>query len=393
VRYDRNRAFSEAQEELDENTRPTGVRFAEKEHYTWTYVSPRLGFNYLLTADGKTVLKGHAGRYHRAIATGEFANVIGPSIKPIFAGFYDLATNTFTELFQITDNANLTVDPDYKSPRTDQFILSLERQLGRRYGAYLNLVHKRGRDFAAWRDVGGVYVPVVYVDETTGREVTLLRLVSDPSDLAFVITNRDEMDIDIWAASLGVQRPMAANWSLNASLTWLRSEGRTTDSGGGSLAEQRGGLQFRRFGRNPNDFVNSGGRLRGDVPWQFKTQVIYQFPRGFLAAASVGVRSGANRVRLVRPPRDVTNLSSVVLLEERGEVGRLQTQKLLDLRLEKDFRLGRDVELALIADVFNVLNDDANEATRSDFVTAGTFGEPAGFVLPRRVQLGAKLRF
>jgi outer membrane receptor protein involved in Fe transport len=392
VRYDHNRAFSEAQDELDENTRPTGVRFPEKEHYTWQYVSPRLGFNYLLTADGKTVLRGHAGRYHRAIATGEFANVIGPSIKPIFAGVYDLETNTFLELFQITDNANLTVDPDYRSPHTDQFILSLERQLGR-FAGYLNLVHKRGRNFAAWRDLGGVYLPVAYVDETTGRQVTLLQLQNDPADLSFVITNRDEMDFDIWAASLGVIRPMTDKWALNASLTWLQSEGRTPDSTGGALAEQRGGLQFRRFGRNPNDFVNSGGRLRGDVPWQFKTQLVYQLPYGFSTALTLAARSGANRVRLVRPPRDVTNLSSTVLLEERGEVGRLPSQQLVDLRLQKDFRFGDRVDVALIADVFNLFNDDAHEAVRSDFVTADNFGEPASFVLPRRVQVGAKLKF
>ncbi len=397
ARFDRNKAFSKAQDELDADTRPTGVRFPEVENYTWEYLSPRLGFNYKLTGDGRTVLKGHVGRYHRAIATGEFANVIGPSIKPIFAGVYDLATNTFEELFQISDNSNLLVDPNYKSPRTDQFILSLERQLGDHYGAYLNLVYKRGRDFAAWRDLGGIYEQVVYIDDAgadaTGQPITVLRLLNSQEDLSFIITNRDEMDLDIKAASIGFLKRMSDNWSFNTSLTLLRSEGRTPDSLGDTNAEQRGGLQFRIFGRNPNDFVNSGGRLRGDIPWQLKTQFVYLAPKDITVAINLAARAGANRVRRIRVPRDLTVLNTTILAVERGESGRLPDQTLVDLRVQKDFKLGGDVQLGLIADVLNLLNDDANEGVRSSIGTSSTFNLPSEFVLPRRVQLGVRLRF
>jgi outer membrane receptor protein involved in Fe transport len=397
VRWDSNKAFSREQQELDADLQPTGVEFPEVEHYTWEYISPRLGFNYQLTGDGRTVLKGHVGRYHRAIATGEFANVIGPSIKPIFAGFYDLPSGTFFDLFQITDNSNLTVDPRYDSPRTDQYILTLERQLANNIGLNLNLVHKRGRDFGAWRDFGGIYDQVTYIDDVgegaTGDAITLLRLLSDPSDLSFVITNRPEMDFDIYAASLGLVKPMSNNWSLSASLTWLQSEGRTPDSGGPAGAEQRGGLQFRTFGRNPNDFVLTGGRLRGDIPWQFKSQLVYQLPKDFLVSVNLSARTGANLVRRIRPPRAVTNLSQRIFLEERGDVGRLPSQNLIDVRVEKSFGLGSGREIAVFADVFNLLNDDSWETVVSSDVNSSTFNEPTSFVFPRRVQLGAKFRF
>ncbi len=396
VRYDRNKASSKAQEELDANGNPTGRTFPRKEHYTWNYVSPRLGFNYLLTEDGRTVLKGHAGRYHRAIATGEFANVIGPSIKPIFFGFLDPATGELVDLVQVTDNSNLSVDPDYKSPHTDQLILSLERQLRRNMGLTLSLVYKRGRDFAAWQDVGGVYEEVVFIDDrgadATGRPITVFRLLNDLSDLSYVITNRDEMDNDIYAASLGFQKPMSNNWSLSASLAYLKSEGRTPDSAGGSSLEQRGGLQFRVYGRNPNDFVNTGGRLRGDVPWQFKSQFVYLLPKGFSVAANLAYRSGANRARIVRI-NDVTGFPTAILAQERGTYGRLPDATFLDLRLQKDFVLANDFRIGLIADVFNVLNEDANEGVQSSLGTSSSFNVPAAFVTPRRLMLGAKLRF
>ncbi len=396
VRADRNKAFSAEQDELDENGRPTGVTFPRTDHYTWEYVSPRLGFNYLLTADGKTVLKGHAGRYHRAIATGEFANVIGPSIKPIFFGILNPATGELEDLVQITDNSNLSVDPNYESPHTDQLILGVERQLRRNMGLTLNLIYKRARDFVAWQDVGGIFEPVVYIDDrgadATGRPITVFRLVNDLDDLSFMITNRDEMDHDIYAASLGFLKPMANKWSLAASLTYLKSEGRTTDSGGPTSLEQRGGLQFRIFGRNPNDFVNTGGRLRGDVPWQFKSQFIYLLPKDFSVSANLAYRSGPNRVRQVRI-NDVTGLPTTILAQERGTYGRLPSATFLDLRLEKDFVLANDVRLGLSADVFNVLNEDAHEQVQSSLGTSSSFNVPAAFVTPRRLMLGAKLKF
>ncbi len=396
VRYDRNRAFSEAQQELDGNRQPTGVVFPEVEHYVWENVSPRFGFNYQLTDDGKTLIKGHVGRYHRAVATGEFANVIGPSIKPIFFGFYDFDTASLFDLQQITDNSNLLVDPDYDAPRTDQFILSFEHQLSQNIGLNLNLVRKRARNFPAWQDIGGIYQDVIYIDDqgqgATGNPITLQQLQNSRNDLSFVITNREEMNHDIDAISLGLVKRMSDNWSLNSSLTWLQSEGRTTDSGGGSAVEQRGGLQFRNFGRDPNDFVNTGGRLRGDVPWQFKTQLVYRLPRGFLVSANLSFRSGGNRVRRVRVG-NFTNLTTTILAQERGTFGRLPSATFLDLRLQKDFSLGNGVELSLIADVFNALNDDAYQTVVSSIATSSAFDLPDDFVLPRRVMLGAKIRF
>ncbi len=392
VRYDRNEAFAKAQDELDVNLQPTGVRFPRADFYTWEYISPRLGFNVQLTDDGRTVLKGHIGRYHRAITTGEFANVIGPSIKPIFAGFAE-TDGTFITLNQITDNTNLLVDPNYESPHTDQFILSFERQIGNSMGLNLNLVHKRGRDFGAWEALNGTFDTVIFVDPDNGNEIPVNRLLSDRGDLVFRITNRPEMDTEIYAASLGLIKPMRNKWSLNASLTWLQSEGRTPDSLGGPSVQQRGGLQFRNFGRNPNDFVNSGGRLRGDVPWQFKAQLVYQLPKDFVAAVNLSSRSGANLVRRIRTPGSLTNFASTILLEERGASGRLSSVNLIDVRLEKSFSFGNDLEFALSADVFNLLNDDAEQTVRSSFVTSSVFNLPAGFINPRRVQLGAKLRF
>ncbi len=61
--------------------------------------------------------------------------------------------------------------------------------------------------------------------------------------------------------------------------------------------QQRSGLQFRDFGKNPNDFVNTDGRLVLDVPWNFKVQAMYQLPAGFLVSANFSHHAGPHIVR------------------------------------------------------------------------------------------------
>jgi outer membrane receptor protein involved in Fe transport len=406
IRYDYQKAFSAERDQLDENGNPTGTTFPQTDFFTWNTVSPRIGFNWKLTADGRTVLKGHWGRYHRAVATGEYANKIGPSITPIYVGPYDVPSGQFGELTLSRSNENLGIDPDYHSPRTDQFILSLERELRPGFGAQLNYVNKRGRGFAGWLDTTGVYARVPYVDELgtdpTGRTIELYQLQSDPELRQFRITNPPDFDSDVNAVSLAFFKRMTGKWQMTASATWMRATG-SLQEGQGAAGEagtgvgliQRGGLQFRQFGQDPNNYVNVDGRLKSDVTWQFKVQASYQLPAGFLVSASLSSRDGAHLVRRTRALREITQVpeNRPILLQPRGENGRLEDVTILDFRLQKDFRLGDKVRLALMADAFNLFNSDTTEGVVTSLVESSSYLYPLQPVTPRRLMLGAKLRF
>jgi outer membrane receptor protein involved in Fe transport len=406
VRWDHNKAFSAEQTELDEFGNPTGVTFAETEFYTWQQFSPRVGFNLKLTGDGRTVFKGHWGRYHRAAATGEYANVIGPNVKPYFAGPFDTIAGEYLDLTQISSNENLGVDPDYKSPYTDQFILSLEREVAPGLGAYVNYVNKRGRDIAGWEETAGTYVQIPFTDdlgtEATGRTFNIFQLTTDPADRFFRITNRPEFFSDVNAVSFGLNRPMKNNLQVNASATWMRATGTLQEGQGGAGEQgsgvgitQRGGLQFRNFGRNPNSLVNVDGRLRSDVEWQVKAQLVYQLPAGFLVSGNFAYRSGAHLIRRYRVPAAITNIpdNNVLILQPRGENGRIESVTLFDMRLQKDFNLSDRVKLSVFGDALNLFNESATQTVQSTLATSSVFWYPADPVDPRRVMLGAKLRF
>jgi hypothetical protein len=345
------------------------------------------------------VLKGHWGRYYRAIATGEFANVIGPNVKPTFSGTYDFATGTFPDATFFEGNSNLGVDPNYKSPHTDQYILSLEREIVKGFGVQANYVYKRGRDYAAWHDITGQYVKVPFTDNVgdnpTGRTFDVFQLVSDPAERQFRISNPAGIGSDVHAFSVDFLKRMTGKWQMNASVTHLKATGQVQESKSGVGIQQRSGLQFRDFGKNINDFVNTDGRLRLDVTWNFKIQAVYKLPAGFLVSANLTTRDNAWTVRRANVPSSVTNIpeGTLILLQPRGELERLPWVTFLDMRLQKDIKLGKDARLSVFADALNLTNDDTYEGVLSSTVTSSSYLFPASVINPRRVMLGAKVRF
>ena len=393
LRYDHEKAFSREHDQVDDEGRPTGVRYPQEDLFSWQTLSPRLGFNWKLTADGKTLLRGHWGRYHRGIIAFEWAGGVAPHSS--YHGVLIPGTLELTDLISEEGGRSLAVDPHYAAPHSDQFTVSLEREVAPNFGVHATYVHKRGRRYSRYRDVGGIYGDVFYLDDqgadATGRPVTVYQLQNALEDRSSLLTNGSEMDQNVHGVSLVLLKRLSGRWFLNGSLTWQRASGRAVGAGGSGSSL----LQFSRagMGGNPNDFVNTGGRLAGDVPVQLKVQCLYRFPGSFSASLSFSHRGGAHLVRQVRVG-DITNLPGTnVYGEERGQLGRLPGITFLDVRVQRDFRLGERVRLGVFADVLNLLNDDAYQGTVSDVGTSPQYHQAYDFILPRRLMLGAKLRF
>jgi hypothetical protein len=172
----------------------------------------------------------------------------------------------------------------------------------------------------------------------------------------------------------------------------LKSEGRLGASNSAAIS-QRSGLQFSSFGQNPNNFVNTFGRLPGDRPWTFKNQLVYQLPANFLVGMNLVYTDGAPRVRRIGI-NSVTGIPTQILTGERPDFGRFPSQLNLDLRMQKDFTLDdRGTRISVFADALNLLNEDAYEGVRSSVATSSSFNVPDVFNLPRRFIVGTKFTF
>jgi len=397
VRYDHSHAFTPEQQELDADANPTGKTFPRKDWFSWDSVSPRLGANFKLTDDGKTVLKTHWGRYHPQITTGEFANIVGPNVKPVFQGAYDPVTGEISNLFLLSSNANLGISSNYTSPRTDQFILSVERELTAKMGLNVSYVRKWGRNYASWRDTVGTYTQAQVIDnrgqDATGNTINLFRLTTDPAARKYELGNSDNLFTDIHAITAGVNKRMTW-WMANLNFTYLRSTGALLGSLRTTSIQQRSALEFNTNGQNPNDYVNLDGRLVGDVGLQYKAQGVVRLPWGFLASSSFDARKGAHRIRTRSIPESVTGQpSTTILLQPRGDFGRLEDVNIFDARLQKDFVLGRGTRVSLFMDALNLNNEGAPQGVLSASVTSPNYQFPTTFITPRKFMLSAKFHF
>ncbi len=396
ARFDHSRASFDSYPYLDREGRPTGQSSPAVDNlYTWNSVSPRVGFNWKLTADGKTSLKAHYGRYYRGVITGEFDDT-SPSVSPrfLFSGLYDDQGNP-QDLTLVSDNTNLKVDPNFKNPYTDQFIVGIEREIVKDLGISVNYVHKRGKRYGGWLETRGVYETVPYVDdqgaEANGQVIPVQALVSDPADRLFLLTNPPQMSSRFNGVTIQLTKKMSHNWEMVASLVLSKSTGRLGSSLGDPQAEQTSSA--RRFGQNPNDFINTDGRLIADRPVTGKVQLVYQLPAGFLVGLNFTHQEGRPWARQVHLSEDLVGLPTDILAEPIDGHRRVKAWNTLDLRAQKEFSLGKEAAFAIFADVLNLTNDDAFDGVQDRLATSDAFGLPTAFILPRRLMVGAKIHF
>jgi outer membrane receptor protein involved in Fe transport len=402
VRYDWSRASFDAEPILDASGKPTGqMSTAINNLFTWNVVSPRAGFTYKLTEDGKTLLKAHYGRYYRGIITGEFSGT-DPAVSPrySFSGTYDEAGNPID--VSPLGVSNVEIDPSFKAPYTDQYVVQLERELFADVGLSLNYVYKRGERYGAYEDVKGTYVPVTYMDTegmgAKGRAITVYGLTSDPSESVFQLTNPKQIYSRFNGITIRLSKRMSHHWQGMGSLVLSRATGRLVSSLGGPAAEPTAALlpgqPFEStFGQNPNDYINTDGRLINDRPVTAKVQLVAELPWGFLVGANYTYQSGRPWSRIITLPPELVGVQTTILATPIDGSQRVKAWNLLDLRLQKSFVLHKDVRFHLFADVLNLFNDAAYDDVVTRLGTADGYGAPASFVLPRRLMLGAKLSF
>ena len=402
LRYDYSVAGYPSFPFLDQNSNPTGqMSEANDNVYDYSVFSPRVGINHRLF--GNTVVKAHYGRYYSAIER-DYAALV-PSTTTLFNFTIDAAGNRTN--FTSTRPANLRVDRNRKAPYSDQYIVQLEHELMRNLGLQVNYVHKRADDFPAWEDIAGQYVQMPYVDnvgiDASGQTFSVWRLVSPASDRVFNLTTPSGPDgrglySRYNGATVMLTKRMSNNWQGVISLVLSKAEGRIGSSArtGPASAQASSAGTFGQAAAGPNDWVNTDGRLIGDKPVVAKVSLVYMFPWGIMGAINAQHQTGRLWSRQVRPAGLGFPSAPTINMESNTGERRVEDVDLIDLRVQKEFRLGRtSTRLAFFLDALNMTNSNHNENVASQLGTAAVtaFGVPTRLYLPRRLQLGTKLRW
>ena len=393
LRVDRSKAVSQDLPVLDGQGREAGtIVQGLGTLYTWTVLSPRLGGTLKLARDGRTILRASYGRFHQGVLTGEL-EPFHPATTATTTTAFDSSTGGYTTLVSRVDpRTNLRLDAQIRTPHTDEFTIGVDQEFAAGVLLTTAFVHKQGRNFIGWTDVGGEYREDAR-PLTDGRQIPVFVLVNSTAERRFLLTNPAGYSLDYNGLVLATEKRFSRGWRAFASYTFSRTSGLEASSGGTAAASQVStiaGAPYLTFGQDPNDVTNASGRLPNDRPHILRVM-------GSLEVPHTGVAVAANLQRLSGKPWAASTQISLpqgdrrILLEPRGS-RRLSSQTLLDVRVSRALRFN-STRLELLVDLLNVLNDTAEEGIATDNLFSTNFARPTTFVDPRRAMFAVRFAF
>ena len=373
--------------------------------FSRTALAPRLGLIYDLTGDGKTLLKGSYSRYIQSNLLQYFTSanpngllytvqLLFPNWMPI-PGAYILA-NIPSAAKVGWNGAGL------KAPYTDEFSVSLEREILANWSVSARYIHKADRnliedvdanqlDMNALMNNGQLiwtnWTAIPYNDPYDGKQKTFYSQNAIVAKNIYLV-NPPGAKRDYDGLELTLTKHYSQGWSLMTSYVWQDSKGLI----GTDWFASWGGSSLYN---DPNTQENAYGTIPLTRRNQFKLQAMVNGPWGINVSGYFRYYSGQHYTRQIYNTDagvPVSQGQAIINAEAMGS-SELPAQAILDLRLEKAFHLG-GATMAIFADGFNMLN--GNKATivqtRSDSALL-VFGQMMAIQDPRAVRLGFKFEF
>ena len=360
----------------------------------WTTVSPRLGFAWDVKGDGRTVVKGSAGRYYTGIDNSDMHSYgIRFSNRNATVSWNDLNGNDFPDYpdefnasgIQTLSSSNQFAD-DFDTWHSDEVSFAVERGLTDRSSLSARYTYRKNSNLwgVSWAGIptSAYNIPTTAIDPITDAAVDYWSI-----DPAFVGVDRQQTlgnHEDDYNRYHGVDfiytRRFDGVWMMTASATISDQYGRV------------GGFTNRNTAE-----VFPYGSTGLDAPFAGKVSGFFVAPYDINIGGAYRITSGMNtyggldhqmaRELLVQDA--TTGSFSSIRVEENGEF-RQDASSILDLRFAKTFRVG-DISLEAMVDGFNVLN--ANTILRTGVLTGSNLNVPRNVTPPRIFRLGLRIEF
>jgi len=374
-------------------------------------VSPRLGVSFSLPGRRATLLRANYSRYAAQLGTSiaDFANPNG--IASALYSFFDRNGSRLLDPGEIDLQSPLAlsiparnrIDPLLAFPSTEELSLGMERELADDLALEVTFLYRKDSRLIDDRNVGVPaveYAPVAALDPGpdlvagTADDRRLAVFNQSRRSLgqdAFLLTNPDLLSGDYRGVWLMARKRFSQRWQMLTSLAIGQANGYLPGPGG----EQNEGSNFASpLFDNPNANLNTRGRTFWDRTYVFRLSGSYQAFRGLTFAAAARAQSGQPRYRsiLISETLDGIPLNQGVIevIADPPGSARVPALWIGDVRVEKDFQLGRFGRLAAVFDVFNLFN--ANRATEVGN-RRGLYGAIFEILPPRVARIGIRYSF
>jgi len=414
-----------------------------KNMVVWNALSPRFGLSFDILGNGKYIFKASFSRYAEYLML-DYVRAMNPLYARRSHQFNWFDENT-DGLVDVDDSYTLypgdirsyseedfrkRVAPGIKPPYTNEFTVGLHQELFRGFSIRINYIHKTKKNMIEnilydpdsdmdWytinQDTQSWWIPfetiVPEVDDFPDTQVSAYYRSANAPVLFYRVNNVPELKRKYQALEIAFKKRMANNLQLNGSLVISKSTGNL-----GLNYEASSG--FSTAADNPNFLLVNlpeDSSLDFDRPLALKLMGTYKLPYDFLASFYYTYLSGtplSRSVTIIPPASWVQNNNAqsdpaTVLLEKPG-TRRADPYSKLDLRIEKEFRLGRSGKISMYVDVLNALgkkysfiskNDggfwfpDAESTTQGTRLLSEYYGNITSLAGTRTVRLGLNLLF
>ena len=371
-----------------------------------TVFSPRAGFAYDLSGDGRTVVKAYYGRFYFN-SSDTLANQENPvGMAQLRYQFLDQNGNRLLDgpgelgAFRSTQGGAgfVRIDRDLQRPYAQELSGHLEREIIGGLSGRASYVYKNIRD--DWDEIDiarvGLYtVPRTVTDPgadavvgtSDDQQLSLLDRPTSAAPTDRVWTNPEDYASDFNTLEFAINRRFDGRWMALGSFgyTWLHQfhdsvQASTSAIEGAAIEKDRDWQpNYRLFGKETS------------TVWNYKLIGRYTFPFEIGVSGSYKVQSGRNWGR-VWSLAGVLNAGTESIRVEPIDARRAPTVDILDFRVDKGFTLpNRWGRAVVMVDIFNALN--RGTVTNFRMQTGATFQEVLGLLDPRIVRFGFRYEF
>jgi len=369
-----------------------------------TNYAPRVGFSYDLSGKGATVLKAFYGRYYNNMAdTFSPANPGGTNYADY--NFNDLNGNgkydgpqELGTLRTRIGGASSTVDPNLKTPYTDEISGTVEHQFWGESSLRVTFVRKMQRNY-----VPAYFTP--YVPEwvgnfsvhktVTGGNNETFNVVDIPDALAAftdtLFTNIPNSDFNYNTLEVAFNKRFGSKFFVHTSFDNIwRDELRSpdiSDVGSTSPLDTDPIGVFWAYDVNP-----AAPNRQKTTMWHYQLMGRYVFPADIGFAASFRYQAGFPYSRVI-PDQETDpalNATPSPFFAQNLDQNRADNVALLNFRVDKSFKLGNRGKVTAMLDIYNILNT----APVTNFsLLPSNFKQVIAVLDPRVFQMGFRFEF